>query len=246
MSLLSPRLLLAPVALLALGCAPKPFELTCEASDGTYTLVMPNGNERSGDLGCRAGYQTNTPRKSQRRLVLRLDTGATVAATAAAQAGDSGSPVDSGAAGDTAGGTDTGATVEDWSGTDGVVLGLAWPRGTELLSERLAVQPWVGGIPENTAELALAAGSFAASPELPETAVVSAFITPRYTENGDLRSFSSRYAGGHIFATNYVFAKNDGDTAVLQVVIDELELEDGAVLSMEAEMSLSARAVSLE
>lgn len=242
MSLNPPRILVLSAAVLALGCTPKPFELTCEASDGTFTLVMPNGEARSGDLGCRAGYQTNTPRKSQRRLMLRLDTGATVAA--AAQAGDTGSAGDTAEATDTA--SDTGSPPEDWSGTDGVVIGLAWPRGTQLLSERLAVQPWIGGIPENTAELANAAGSFAASPELPETAVLAAFITPRYAANGDLRSFSSRYDGGHVFATNYVFAENDGDTAVLQIVIDEVELEDGAVLSMEAEMSLSARAVSLE
>lgn len=244
MPLTPPRILVLSSAVLALGCTPKPFELTCEASDGTYTLVMPNGNERSGDLGCRAGYQTNTPRKSQRRLMLRLDTGATLAAAATASPGDTGATGDTAGAADTA--SDTGSPPEDWSGTDGVVLGLAWPRGTQLLSERLAVQPWVGGIPETTAELANAAGSFAAGPELPETAVLAAFITPRYTGNGEMRSFSSQYAGGHIFATNYVFAENDGDTAVLQIVIDEVELEDGAVLSMEAEMSLSARAVSLE
>ncbi len=244
MPLFPSRIVLAPVALLALGCAPKPFELTCEASDGSYTLVMPNGNVRTGDLGCRAGYQTNTPRKSQRRLMLRLDTGSTVAASVGAAQGDTGATGDTASPADTA--SDTATPPEDWSGTDGVVLGLAWPRGTELLSERLAVQPWIGGIPENAAELASAAGSFAAGPELPETAVLAAFITPRYAENGDLRSFASRYAGGHIFATNYVFAENDGDTAVLQVVIDDIELEEGAVLSVEAVMSLSARAVSLE
>lgn len=244
MSLHPTRIVVALAALLALGCTPKPFELTCEASDGTYTLVMPNGNKRTGDLGCRAGYQTNTPRKSQRRLMLRLDTGAALAASLVAGQGDSGASGDTAGAIDTA--ADTASPPEDWSGTDGVVLGLAWPRGTHLLSERLAVQPWIGGIPENSAELANAAGGFAASPELPETAVLAAFITPRYAENGDLRSFSSRYAGGHIFATNYVFAEKDGDTAVLQVVIDELELEDGAILSLEADMSLSARAVSLE
>lgn len=228
----TPLLLLVPA--LSLACSTKTFQLTCDESDGRYSLVMPNGNTRSGTLGCRAAYQQSTPRKSQRRLLVRLDTGSGVVADSTGDTGAADSGGDSGGAG----------TTEDWSGTDGVMLGFAWSRGTNLLGKRVPVGSWLGGIPETDGELQAAAGSFASAAELPETAVLAAFVTPTNPAELSPRRFESDSSnGGFVDATGYVYAKADGDQPLLQVIIEDLELEEGAVLSLEATMRFTATEV---
>lgn len=228
------RSLLPALALTVLGCRVQPLGLTCVSADATYTLTLANGATRTGELGCRVALQAATPKQSQRRLMLRLDTEGVTSSTEAT--GDTG-------AADT-GGADTGAAgVEDWSSADGVVLGLAWSGWDKRLHHQLEIEPWAWPVPDNEGAFYGVAESFGLSKEYPETAVLAAFFTPDgQTERRELRS---EYQGGWVQATRYVYQKKAGETAFLQVVIDDLELEDGALLDLEADVQFTGAELEL-
>lgn len=213
-----------PAILALTGCSVQTVPLQCMSADVRYTLTLPNGTERTADLGCRAALQTNTPRRSQRRLLLRLDTG-----------GETGGGTDTGAA------ADTGAVaVDDWSGTEGVVIGLAWSKWDKRLNHQLQIEPWTWRVPDDDAALQRSLLAFGSDAEYPETAVAAAFFTP--DGETEPREFKSLYEGGWVQATGYVFQKEAGQPAVLQLVIEDLELADGAVLDLEADLTFQTQA----
>ena len=216
--------LILPAVLALTGCSVQTVPLQCTSADVRYTLTLPSGTERTTDLGCRAALQTNTPRRSQRRLLLRLDTGGTTS--------DSGG-------GDTA--ADTGAvSVDDWSGTEGVVIGLAWSKWDKRLNHQLEIEPWTWRVPDDDAALKRSLLAFGSDAERPETAVAAAFFTPDGAT--EPREFKSQFEGGWVQATGYAYQTEAGQPAVLQLVIEDLELEDGAVLDLEADLTFQSQA----
>jgi hypothetical protein len=218
------RLILSAVLALT-GCSVQTVPLRCISADVRYTLTLPNGTERTADLGCRAALQTNTPRRSQRRLLLRLDTGG----------------ITSGAAGGDDTAVDTGpAPVDDWSGTEGVVIGLAWSKWDKRLNHQLEIEPWTWRVPDDDAALERSLLAFGAAAERPETAVAAAFFTPDGAT--EPREFKSQFEGGWVQATGYAYQTDAGQPAVLQLIIQDLELDDGAVLDLEADLTFESEA----
>ena len=219
------------------ACRVQPLGLQCVASDVSYTLTLPNGNARSGDLGCRMALQAASPRKSLRRLLLRLDSGSVSTGVAADTGGADTGTTDSGAA-------DTGdATSADWSGDDGVVIGIAWSGWDKRLHHNLDIEPWAWPVPDNEASFGGVAESFGYSREPAETAVIAAFFTPEGAT--EQREFKSDFEGGWVQATRYVYQKKSGSNAFLQLVIEDLVLEDGAVLDLEGDLSFTGEELVL-
>lgn len=221
-------------ALLCSGCSFQPMELECVSATASYILERPNGTTRTADLGCRAGIQAAAPTKGQRRVLLRLDTGGVVATSVNLDTG----------AGGTTGGADTGAAPasEDWTGTEGVIIGLAWSGWNKRLNDNLEIEPWIWPVPDDAAALGGVTEAFATSPELPETAVLAAFFTPDASDTQ--REIRSGYQGGWVRASRYEYQKEAGGTVNLQLLIDQLELEDGSVLTLEADVQMNTKAVT--
>ena len=208
-------LLLAP---LLAACQVKPGQLTCQAITASYSLTLANGRVREGDLGCRAAFQATSPAKSSRRLLLRLDTAALIAD-------------DTGAA------PDSGEEAAGWYPSDGVLVGLAWSAWNKRLNGPLGLEPWQYPLAEDQATMLGVIDAYARTSAAPETAALAAFVTP--DGGGDPRVFRSSFGGGRLLASRYSFQKTGGAGSFLQLVADEIELEDGALLTIQADLSLT-------
>ncbi len=211
------RFLLLFVFVGATGCGPKPLALTCtpENTTATYDLTLPSGTKITGDLGCKAGVQLRSKEKSRRRLMLLLDSG-------------SASQADTGA-----GGPDQLDTADSGLPHGGVALGIAWSKWERAFEGMLDVDPWDFTLPRNETQLQGTAEAFAANPEMRDTAVLVA-----YYDDGTERIYRSEDSG-EIRAARYRYIKKTEETTHLQLVIDDLVLENDAVLSLQADLEIS-------
>ena len=122
-----------------------------------------------------------------------------------------------------------------------MIIGLAWSGWNKRLNDNLEIEPLIWPVPDDAAALGGVTEAFATSLELPETAVLAASSPPtRATPSGR----SGRATRAWVRASRYEYQKEAGGTVNLQLLIDQLELEDGSVLTLEADVQMNTKAVT--
>ena len=155
--------------------------------------------------------QNRSKKQGHRRLMMRLD-------TASFGADDTGL-------------LDTAAQAEP---VGGVALGISWSEWERSFDTMMDVDPWDFTVPHDAQSLFGTAEAFAAVPEAANTAVLVAF----YDDGEEEYAFRS-LDQGRIRAARYKYLRSSEEITNLQLVIDNLELEGGAKLTLRGDIQIS-------